>query len=640
MPDRTLSVTQLKCAVLDPEWRRRWLAGDNPPAARPTTPPGTPPVKGAAFHKVAEDFTHWLCHGRARKTARGLSTPEALWRECYQRFAEGKLTELAETGQVESAHHLSRCLQSFCARLSALRGQIPDFSDWQDLFLGAELPVEGIEIGNDGLRVSGRVDAVRRDPRHGVVLVDYKLSQGGEAKHDLIQLAIYAHLLEVSRPGLRFAGLLEYYEPELTPLEVTPAELGDLFEDMVLPVVAELTVRSGAHEQTTVRIDYEAAPEKKPATSETDGESSTVRANGGVPAPRPPMDVESSEPDLSDRIAETFASFKLDVEVIGRVLAPQLVRYQVRPAAGVKVVSLANRAEDLQVSLALPMPPRIEPAQGCVTIDVPKAEPDTVQWRDVQSDAALADHPSRVAFAIGLGVDGRLLVADFADAKTCHALVAGSSGSGKSEFLKSMAASLVERNGPDSLRLTLIDPKVLTFGDLKDLSQLNGPIISNVDDAVVCLEQAVEDMDSRYRRLGQEGFANLGERIQAGRTDLPFHVIVFDEFADLILAGKKQKSEFENLVTRLASKGRAAGIHLVLATQRPDRTIVTGPIKANLPLKVCLRVTSSTNSQIILDEPGGEALVGRGDLLCDRGKGIERAQSPLVASQLSRSSGH
>lgn len=606
MAHHRLTVTQLKCAVLDPQWRRQWQAGENPSTRGSASSEGGPAVKGQLFHKLAEDFTHWLCHGRARQTARGLVGEEALWRELYDRFAETRLTSLAQSGQVESAHHLSRCLRAFCARLSELRGATPGFSDWQDLFLGEEFSIDDIAIGDTGLHVNGRVDAVRSDPGHGVVVVDYKLSRGTETKHDLVQLAIYAHMLETSRPGLSFTGMLEYYEPELTTLEAGPPELHDLFNDMVLPVVNEMT---GRKEQPR-----------------DDGRDTAPVA----PSPPAAVPTSNDEPDLSDRIMETFSAFKLDVEVIGRITAPQLVRYQVRPAAGVKVVSLANRAADLQVRLALPMPPRIEPAQGYVTIDVPKDQPDTVLWRDIQSNPELAAHPSRVAFPIGLGVDGSLLLADFADPKTCHALVAGTSGSGKSEFLRSMAASLIRRNEPESLRLTFIDPKVLTFGDLQTSPHVTGPVVSNLDDAINCLEEAVADMESRYKQLGEEGFSNLSERINAGRTDLPFQVIVFDEFADLILAGKKEKTRFETLVARLASKGRAAGIHLVLATQRPDRTIVTGPIKANLPLKVCLKVTSATNSQIILDEPGGEALVGRGDLLCDRGKGIERAQSPFL----------
>src|SRR5262249_38048220 len=133
-----------------------------------------------------------------------------------------------------------------------------------------------------------------------------------------------------------------------------------------------------------------------------------------------------------------------------------------------------------------------------------------------------------------------------------------------------------------------------------------------------------------YQLLAEEGHMNLAERIHAGRADLSFIVLVFDEFADLILTGRDEKKEFEQIVARIAGKGRAAGIHLVLATQRPDRTVVTGLIKSNLPMKVCLKVTNATNSQIVLGENGGETLLGKGDLLCDAGKGILRAQSYYI----------
>ncbi len=181
------------------------------------------------------------------------------------------------------------------------------------------------------------------------------------------------------------------------------------------------------------------------------------------------------------------------------------------------------------------------------------------------------------------------------------------------------------------MKLSIIDPKILTFGFFSACKFLTGPIINDADSAIPCLEAAVEEMEERYVRLASEEFENLSQRFSAGKTDIPFYVIIFDEFADLILAGKEEKKAFETLVSKLTAKGRAAGIHLVLTTQRPDRTIVTGLIKSNLPLKICLRVTTTTNSQIILDQGGGEALLGRGDLLCDRGKGIERAQSPYVS---------
>jgi S-DNA-T family DNA segregation ATPase FtsK/SpoIIIE len=151
-----------------------------------------------------------------------------------------------------------------------------------------------------------------------------------------------------------------------------------------------------------------------------------------------------------------------------------------------------------------------------------------------------------------------------------------------------------------------------------------------VEAALPHLLDAAEEMDKRYQVLFREGFESLSDRFKDGKKDIPYHLIVFDEFADLILSDKKTKKDFEAVVTRLAAKGRAAGIHLVLATQRPDKNVVTGLIKANLPLKVCMRVINATNSSIILDQTGAEKLLGRGDLLCDRGKGIERAQSPYI----------
>ncbi len=217
-----------------------------------------------------------------------------------------------------------------------------------------------------------------------------------------------------------------------------------------------------------------------------------------------------------------------------------------------------------------------------------------------------------------------------ADPNTCHALVAGSTGSRKSERLKSLLASLAFRNTPNQFRVALIDPKILTFAGVDGSPYLWKPVATTLGDAMQILRAAVSEMDHRYHLLARGGFTNLGEYIKAGNTEVPFLLLIFDEFADLILAGREEKKDFENLVARIAAKGRAAGIHLVLATQRPDRTVVTGLIKANLPLKVCLRVANATNAQIVLDEPGAESLFGKGDLLCDYGKGLVRAQGLFI----------
>jgi S-DNA-T family DNA segregation ATPase FtsK/SpoIIIE len=415
------------------------------------------------------------------------------------------------------------------------------------------------------------------------------------------------------KPGLVFNGVLEFYEPALHAIAVPYAELDALFEEVVQPVLRELAGNSPGKLSPRDTTARKAVPKGARGTSAS---------------------IESSPADPIGTAIETcYAHFKLPVRILGCEDAPQLIRYRVQPASGVKVVSLANRSEDLQVALKLAQAPLIQAGPGFVTIDIPKPAASIVGWRDVmlrmQSDAG------PVSFPIGLGIDNSLLLADLAEANTCHALVAGAAGSGKSEFLKSMLASLIVRQTARTLRLTLIDPKLVSFGGLKNARHLTGPIITDLAAAIACLDRAVEDMEGRYQQLAAGGFENLAQR--GSSETMPFRVIVCDEFGDLAFREKREKEHFESLVARIAQKGRAAGIHMVLATQRPDRKIVTGLIKSNLPLKVCLRVTTTVNSSIVIDQPGAENLLGRGDLLCDRGRGIERAQSPFISQEELRS---
>jgi len=357
-------------------------------------------------------------------------------------------------------------------------------------------------------------------------------------------------------------------------------------------------------------------------------------AKPDVATERRPLQSDASDgASIATKIEQTYASFNLAVEVMDCVAAPQILRFRLQPAAGVRVVALAARAKDLQVALALQEVPIIDAAPGHVTVDVPRPRPLSVHWADIMKSGELPESRQVSAFPVGISVTGETVVADLANPNTCHLLVGGTSGSGKSEFLKSVVASLVARNSPSALQFSIVDPKVLTFGGITGSPWLANPVLTTLDDALILLRQAVEEMEQRYQRLASEKVMNLQERLAKGHTDMPVRVIVFDEFADLILSGKAERREFETLVARIAAKGRAAGIHLILATQRPDRTIVTGLISANLPMKVCLRVVKDTNSRIVLGESGGEALLGRGDMLCDLGRGIVRCQSPIISQE-------
>ncbi len=594
-----INVSQLLHACLDARWRRAWLDGGET-APEDESPVKTGEERGRLFHAITEEFVGWLAGKEPKQSPADPREPQALWQALRERLASPSLRKLSTEGQVLADDYLVRALQAFCGGLARLRSVRPRCATWRELYLEREYPLENVplELGGGRVLVSGRVDVLRRHPAYDAEVVEYKVARHGtRTQRDVLQVAIYARLLAAVKPGWKAGGVLEYYEPGLFALSLSPADLDRAFATMVEPVLAEIV----AHCRAPLSSQPAASPDHAAST------------------------------DHAEAIRQCFGRFGLEVAVTGKSEAPQLTRYRVQPAAGVKVVSLANRAEDLQVALSLAQPPLIDAAQGWVAVDIPRPEPLTVWWRDlIAADSAPADP---LAFPLGVGVEGELIWGNLADATTCHALVAGASGSGKSEFLKALAASLVTRNSPRNLRLSLIDPKRLTFTSLEGLAHLAQPVIVDLARTFDFLDKTLQDMEERYRLLARDGFENLAQRLAAGRDDVSYHVIIFDEFADLILRGNAEKKAFEQRASRLAAKGRAAGLHLVLATQRPDRHVVTGIIKANLPLKVCFKVTTAANSQIVLDQPGAESLLGRGDLFCDRGRGVERAQSPLVTQQ-------
>ena len=549
---------------------------------------------GVRFHKEAEDLVAWLISKRGLAAAAAMSSPDLLldhvWATSLQAFTD----ELINAGRLEEAALFTERIRNFCARLIDLRRRARTFENWQDVFIATEESIARIpmRVGETLVEVRGRVDAIRIHPEFQLEVADYKLSQGHEQKADLVQLAIYARLLSIWRPGCTFCGTIEYYLPDLSEVHVSRDELNDIFSGLVEPVLREMF-----------------APNNGPSTT---------------------IDAERPREDLGRKVVDAFRSFNLDVEVAGVIEGPQVVRIQLTPAPGVKVSSLANRADDLQVRLSLAEPPLIKAGRGFVILDLPREKPTPVLLKKEMSRWLGNELKGIVSIPIGIGVEGKPIIADFSDPNTCHALVAGSTGSGKSEWLKSLLAGLTLRNTPDHVRFALIDPKILTFAGVDGSPYLWKPVATTLGDAMQILRAAVTEMDDRYHLLARGGFTNLGEYIKAGNAGVQFLILMFDEFADLILAGREEKKEFENLVARIAGKGRAAGIHLVLATQRPDRTVVTGLVKANLPLKVCLRVANATNAQIVLDEPGAESLFGKGDLLCDYGKGLVRAQGLFI----------
>ena len=612
-----ITVTQLKCAVLDPTWRMKWLAGENPstmvfsPAGAAksseggngSSEGGNGIVFGTRFHQETDRLAKWLTSPAQLATAAAIDSPDDLlqflWRSSLQDFTD----KLLSKGKGSAAVAFTERMRNYCQRLIDLKKRTANFENWQDVFVFMEADIKGIHIpvGGNSVEIVGRVDAIRFHHQNELEVVDYKLSQGAQQKSDLIQLSIYAHLLPLWRPGCHFHGTLEYYLPEFMEVNISRKELAGIYDGLVVPVLLEMFAA-------------------EPGAPARDSNLTTSKS---------PASIADSHAKIEQDIVMAFSSFGLGVEAVGTIEGPQVTRIRLKPASGVKVSSLANRAEDLQVALALDQPPLISPGKGFVAVDVPRADRQTMKLFDYLKGAG-AKEKSPTAFPVGVGIDGQTILSDFFDSNTCHVLVAGTSGSGKSEWLKSLVATLAFRNSPDRVRLALVDPKILTFSSVESSPYLWRPLATDIGAALAVLESAVSEMENRYKTLAKEGFVSISDRIKDGRIDLPFIVLVFDEFADLILTGRDERKNFEDMVARLAGKGRAAGVHLVLATQRPDRTVVTGLIKSNLPMKVCLRVANATNSQIVLGETGAESLLGKGDLLCDLGRGIARAQSYYI----------
>jgi len=332
-----------------------------------------------------------------------------------------------------------------------------------------------------------------------------------------------------------------------------------------------------------------------------------------------------------ENLVNCYNKFKLPVKPLGFVVGPRFIRLKIVPdiERNVSVNKLSNKAEDLQVALGLNSPPLIQPKSGYVSVDIPRRNCQPLLLSELLKTGEVNKPFSDVIFPLGVGIDGSVFWVDLAEPTMTSILISGTSGSGKSVLLRSIVLGLALSVPLGRVSFTLIDPKRVTFTDLIDLPCLDGLILMDYDPVISRLGSLVDEMECRYRLFETEKVHDIKEWNKISVEPLIERIIIIDEYADLII-DKKTKESLETAIQRIGQKGRAAGFHLILATQRPDAKVVTGLIKANLQLKVALKVTSMANSRIILDEGGAEYLIGHGDMLVGGSIGIERLQGPYV----------
>ena len=414
-----------------------------------------------------------------------------------------------------------------------------------------------------------------------------------------------------------------------------------------------------------VKLGKRAREERQPALNlEDDGEITLpplallAEADGAGAAPR------ASEDSLRQN-AEMLVSVLEDFRVFGEIVqvkpGPVVTLYELEPQPGTRTARVIGLADDIARSMsAISVRAATIPGRSVIGIELPNGKRETVLLRELLASASYESADSRLTLALGKDIGGNAVVADLA--RMPHLLVAGTTGSGKSVAINSMILSLVYRLPPDQCKLILIDPKMLELSVYDDIPHLLTPVVTEPAKAVVALKWTVREMETRYKAMSRLGVRNIsgynrrlaearekGERLtwrvnvgmdaETGApiheefdidlTPMPFIVVVVDEMADLMLVAGK---DIEGAVQRLAQMARAAGIHLIMATQRPSVDVVTGTIKANFPTRISFQVTSKIDSRTILGEAGAEQLLGQGDMLyLSAGGRVTRVHGPFVS---------
>lgn len=330
-------------------------------------------------------------------------------------------------------------------------------------------------------------------------------------------------------------------------------------------------------------------------------------------------------------IQSTLAEFGIEVEMEGANIGPRVTQYTMKPPAGVNLSKIVARDRELALNLAVDKI-RIEapiPGTRSVGVEIPNAKSADVRLRSILESEEWKNSADPLTFAVGKDISGKSVISNLA--KMPHLLIAGTTGSGKSVMTNALISSLLYRNAPSDVKLIIVDPKQVEMAQYEDIPHLLTPIITSVEKAMSAMKWAIKEMERRYTEMSKERVKNIvdynkkmekqgtavvededGNEQRHDGGKMPYIVVVIDEMADLMMMAGK---DLEMLVVRIAQKGRAAGIHLVLATQRPEAKVITGLIKANIPGRIAFAVGSQIDSRIMIDQGGAEKLLGKGDML-------------------------
>ncbi len=421
------------------------------------------------------------------------------------------------------------------------------------------------------------------------------------------------------QPGM---GLAEGYETGEADREEYSGYTGS-YENFA-EVPAEKTQEAVMPENTPpvkkekVRDDDRAVPDRKDFNT---GKTSSKYRLPPIDLLKAPEDSKADLVDLAEKtkkLEETLKAFNVDARVVDAVPGPAVTRYEIEPSTGVKVSRIVNLSDDIALNLRAKSI-RIEapiPGKAAVGIEIENDKINMVRIREIIGSKEFKQSRSKISFSVGKDISGKAIVGDLKSMP--HLLIAGSTGSGKSVCINSIIASILYKAKPDEVKLVLVDPKAVELANYNGIPHLLIPVVTDAAKAAAALNWAVAEMNDRYKKFAEAGVRDLNSynehisMMDEGAEKIPQVVIIIDELADLMMASK---SQVEDSICRLAQMARAAGMHLIVATQRPSVDVITGVIKANIPSRIAFAVSSQVDSRTILDMAGAEKLVGKGDML-------------------------
>ncbi|MBO0724456.1 MAG: hypothetical protein J2P52_02560 [Blastocatellia bacterium] len=468
-------------------------------------------------------------------------------------------------------------------------------------FCAAEEPLRW-ELRDDGwtdaVVLTGVADAVFRAPG-GSDWCLIELKTGRTAPEaDLAQACLYHQMLSASGAGVNGALALLSFEPQKHERLFAAEELADV-QERLRRLIGRM---AGVLPDPDTRPDHQ--PEKEEYMA------------------------------LGRKLEQAFAEYNAEIKTNKPVVGPTFLRFPIELGRRVTINATQRHVQSVQARLGLAAPPRVSLEGGRLAIDVQRPDREFVFFAQIRDQLPPVDEMFGNALApVGIDLGGRLRLADFAQPENAHLLVAGTTGSGKSEWLRAAVAGLLLTNTPNTLRCAFADPKRNAFQLLRDSPFLYSPIAYEEEETLALLERLVEEMESRYARMSEAGADTLRDLIQREERPTPRIFFICDEYGFLMAGEAKTRKELERLVKKLGDKARAAGIHMILATQQPSRQVITGPIQTNINARVGLRLPSPIESQMLLGEAGAEALLGKGDLLYKCIGDPARLQSPYLPEE-------